>query len=163
MKKLIDFQHFGNISTDSKSPVFFLSGLIYPYILTKNSKVNKTSNFFEDFWCRKQFFEKNITGQQRQLIVLNPFLDSLGNFALKNIGLPPGVGLECFQSSQDAVKRHLVFLVLGKYNFGLELSCSVIRALSKEIVWLGCSYERARFILKLPFRKIPMPRSKSLN
>ena len=56
MKKLIDFQHFGNISTDSKSPVFFLSGLIYPYILTKNSKVNKTSNFFEDFWCRKQFF-----------------------------------------------------------------------------------------------------------
>ena len=53
MKKLIDFQHFGNISTDSKSPVFFLSGLIYPYILTKNSKVNKTSNFFEDFWCRK--------------------------------------------------------------------------------------------------------------
>ena len=82
---------------------------------------------------------------------------------IQTLGLPPGVGLECFQSSQDAVKRHLVFLVLGKYNFGLELSCSVIRALSKEIVWLGCSYERARFILKLPFRKIPMPRSKSLN
>ena len=103
MKKLIDFQHFGNISTDSKSPVFFLSGLIYPYILTKNSKVNKTSNFFEDFWCRKQFFEKNITGQRRQLIFLNPFLYSLGNFALKNIGLPPGAGWGCFQSSQDKV------------------------------------------------------------
>ena len=46
----------------------------------------------------------------RQLIVLNPFLDSLGHFGLKNIGLPPGTGSECFQSSQDAVLtvNHLV-------------------------------------------------------
>ena len=33
---------------------------------------------------------------------MNPFLDSLGNFALKNIDLPPGTGSGCFQSSQDA-------------------------------------------------------------
>jgi hypothetical protein len=35
------------------------------------------------------------------LIVLNPFLDFLCNFGLKNIGLTPGTGLGCFQSSQD--------------------------------------------------------------
>ena len=34
---------------------------------------------------------------------MNPFLYSLGNFALKNIGLPPGAGWGCFQSSQDKV------------------------------------------------------------
>ena len=43
------------------------------------------------------------------MIVLNPFLDSLGNFALKNIGLPPGAGSGCFQSSQDAVVCRTVF------------------------------------------------------
>ena len=34
---------------------------------------------------------------------MNPFLDSLGHFGLKNIGLPPGGGSGCFQSSQDIV------------------------------------------------------------
>ena len=37
------------------------------------------------------------------MIVLNPFLDSLGHSGLKNIGLPPGTGSGCFQSSQDIV------------------------------------------------------------
>ena len=37
------------------------------------------------------------------MIVLNPFLDSLCNFGLKNIGLTPGTGSGCFQSSQDIV------------------------------------------------------------
>ena len=46
----------------------------------------------------------------RQLIVLNPFLDSLGHFDLKNIGLPPGTGSGCFQSSQDIV---IINLQLG--------------------------------------------------
>ena len=34
MKKLLSFQHFGNISTDSNSPEvkFFKTGLIHPYI-----------------------------------------------------------------------------------------------------------------------------------
>ena len=37
------------------------------------------------------------------MIVLNPFLDSLCNFGFKNIGLTPGTGSRCFQSSQDVV------------------------------------------------------------
>ena len=62
------------------------------------------SNFFDIFFAGKQFFEKiSIRGGQ-QLIVLNPFLDSLSHFDLKNIGLPPGTGSGCFQSSQDVVK-----------------------------------------------------------
>ena len=61
------------------------------------------SNFFDIFFAEKQFFEKISSRGGRQLIVLNPFLDSLGHFGLKNIGLPPGTGLGCFQSSQDIV------------------------------------------------------------
>ena len=40
MKKLIDFQHFGNISTDSKSPAFefFRTDLTYAFILTEKFK-----------------------------------------------------------------------------------------------------------------------------
>ena len=41
------------------------------------------------------------------MIVLNPFLDSLYNFGLKNIGLTPGTGSGCFQSSQDTVLYYL--------------------------------------------------------
>ena len=37
------------------------------------------------------------------MIVLNPFLDFLGHSGLKYIGLPPGTGSGCFQSSQDIV------------------------------------------------------------
>ena len=35
VKKLISFQHFGNISTDSESPAinFFRTGLIYAYLM----------------------------------------------------------------------------------------------------------------------------------
>ena len=51
----------------------------------------------------------------QQLIVLSPFLDSLGHFGLKNVGLPPGTGLGCFQRSQDVVGE---FLNYAKYpNF----------------------------------------------
>ena len=67
------------------------------------------SNFFDDFLLLKQFFEKIITGQGRQLIVLNSFLDSLGHFGLKNIVLPPGTGSGCFQSSQDVVNHEKIF------------------------------------------------------
>ena len=38
-----------------------------------------------------------------ELIVLSPFLDSLGQSGLKNIGLLPGTGSGCFQSSRDVV------------------------------------------------------------
>ena len=53
------------------------------------------------FLLRKQFFEKIINKGGLELIVLNPFLDSLGYSGLKNIGLSLGTGSECFQSSQD--------------------------------------------------------------
>ena len=64
MKKLIGFQHFGNISTDSKIPAIIFYKLVYfiHIYYHKNSKINKTYIFFDDFWCRKQNFEKNITG-----------------------------------------------------------------------------------------------------
>ena len=98
-----------------KLDVLLIFEFLWQYIWTNYTSFKKFKqnseifDFFDDFWCRKQFFEKIITGQGRQLIVLNPFLDSLGNFALKNIGLPPGTGSGCFQSSQDAV-RVLCFL-----------------------------------------------------
>jgi hypothetical protein len=28
----------------------------------KNSKINKKSNFFDDFWCRKYFLKKTLLG-----------------------------------------------------------------------------------------------------
>ena len=43
-------------------------------------------------------FKKNITEEG-----LHPFLDFLCNFGLKNMGLMPGTGSGCFQSSQDVV------------------------------------------------------------
>jgi hypothetical protein len=39
-----------------------------------------------------------------ELIVLNPFLDSLCNFSFKNIGLTPGIPKGCFQHPQDVVE-----------------------------------------------------------
>ena len=55
------------------------------------------------FFAPKQFFEKIITEGSRELIVLNPFLDSLCNSALKNTGLAPGIQKTCFQHPQDVV------------------------------------------------------------
>ena len=55
------------------------------------------------FLLRKQFFEKIITEGGLELIVLNPFLDSLCNSAFKNIGLGPGIPKTCFQYPQDIV------------------------------------------------------------
>ena len=56
------------------------------------------------FLLQKQFFEKIITEGGRELIVLNPFLDSLCNSAFKNIGLAPGIQKTCFQHPQDIVR-----------------------------------------------------------
>ena len=67
------------------------------------AKINKTSNFFDNFFAEKQSFEKISSRGGRQLIVLNPFLDFLVHSGLKNIGLPPGTELGCYQSSQDVV------------------------------------------------------------
>ena len=39
------------------------------------------------------------------MIVLNPFLDSLGNFGFKNIHLIPGIPNRCFQHPQDVVRK----------------------------------------------------------
>jgi hypothetical protein len=55
------------------------------------------------FLLQKQFFEKIITEGGRELIVLNPFLDSLCNSAFKKTGLAPGIPKTCFQHPQDIV------------------------------------------------------------
>ena len=47
------------------------------------------------------------------MIVLNPFLDSLGHSGLKNKGLPLGGGSGCFQSPQDIV---IIVSHLNKYE-----------------------------------------------
>ena len=82
---------------------------------------------------RKQFFEKIITGQRQQLIVLNTFLDSLGHSGLKNLGLLPGTGLECFQSPQDAVAVQLVVYSSSNQPFLFTTSCMAMAMVSKAI------------------------------
>ena len=57
VKKLNSFQHFGNISTDSESPAVKLVLLMHLY-WHQNSKINKTSNFFDDFFGPKIVFWK---------------------------------------------------------------------------------------------------------
>ena len=76
------------------------------YIAIKIQKSTKRPIFSTFFFAEKQFFEKISSRGGRQLIVLNPFLDSLGHSGLKNIGLPPGGGSGCFQSSQDVVNMY---------------------------------------------------------
>ena len=63
------------------------------------------------FLLQKQFFEKITTEGGRELIVLNPFLDSLCNSAFKNTGLAPGIPKTCFQHPQDVVRLHLSCLI----------------------------------------------------
>jgi hypothetical protein len=46
MKKLIDFQHFGNISTDFKSPVFFFKWSNLSIYIDKNFKSQQNIQFF---------------------------------------------------------------------------------------------------------------------
>ena len=83
------------------------------YIAIKIQKSTKRPIFLMIFLLRKQFFEKIITEGGLKLIVLNPFLDSLCNFGFKNIGLTPGTGLGCFQSSQDIVYMSRLVYVIG--------------------------------------------------
>ena len=58
MKKLLIFQHFGNISTDSDcSDIrFFKTGLFINIYCHKNSQINKVSNFFDEFFAPKTVF-----------------------------------------------------------------------------------------------------------
>ena len=69
------------------------------------------------FLQQKQFFEKIITGQGRQLIVLNPFLDSLCNLGFKNIGLAPGIQKVCFQHPQDVVNNRRPCKIVSEIVF----------------------------------------------
>ena len=62
------------------------------------------------------FFEKIITRGGRELIVLNPFLDSLCNSAFKNIDLTPGIPKSCFQNPQDIV-IHKKLSMLKKFEY----------------------------------------------
>ena len=77
------------------------------YIAIKIQKSTKPAPFLMIFLLQKQFFEKIITEEGRELIVLNPFLDSLCNSALKNTGLAPGIPKTCFQHPQDVVKNNI--------------------------------------------------------
>ena len=43
------------------------------------------------FCSENSILKKIITVGGQELIVLSPFLDSLGNFAFKNIDLAPGI------------------------------------------------------------------------
>ena len=57
------FQHFGNISTDSKSPAFefFRTDLKYAFILTEKFKNQQNIQLFGDFALETGFW-KNSTG-----------------------------------------------------------------------------------------------------
>ena len=61
------------------------------------------SNFFYDFFAPKTKKKKIITEGGLELIVLNPFLDSLFNSAFKNIGLAHGIPKTYFHFPQDVV------------------------------------------------------------
>ena len=54
------------------------------------AKIKKTSNFFDNFWYQRKWFEKITCRGDQKLIVLNPFLDSLWHLGFKNGGLHPG-------------------------------------------------------------------------
>ena len=60
VKKLNSFQHFGNILTDSEVLHLNLSELVLLMHLysEKNSKFNKTSDIFDDFFASKTVFWK---------------------------------------------------------------------------------------------------------
>ena len=73
------------------------------YIAVKIQKSTKRPIFSTIFFAEKQFFEKISSRGGRQLIVLNPFLDSLGHSGFKNIGQIPGIHKGCFQHPQDVV------------------------------------------------------------
>ena len=64
VKKLKIFQHFVNISTDSKSSAIksFKNGLIMHIYWPKNSKLNKTSNFLWFFVPKISFLKKSLLG-----------------------------------------------------------------------------------------------------
>ena len=86
LKILNSFQHFGNILTDSECPAFkfFRTGLTCAFILTEKFKNQQN---VDDFFLPKTVFWKNSSGEGLELIVLNPYLDSLCNSAFQNIGL----------------------------------------------------------------------------
>ena len=63
------------------------------------------------FGADNSFLKKKLLGS-----VLNPFLDTVRNFGFKNIGLTPGEGSGCFQSSQDVVSFY--FNYREKQNCG---------------------------------------------
>ena len=77
-----------------------------------------------NFLLRKQFFEKIITEGGLELIVLDPFLDSLCNTAFKNIGLAPGI----------------------PDMFSAPSGCSDFNHQIKSINWLNCNKALIQFV-----------------
>ena len=71
MKKLIGFQHFGNISTDSKSPAikFFKTGLILiTYIDIKIQKSTKHPTLLTILEAEKSFLKQLAMGRVNNLL-----------------------------------------------------------------------------------------------
>ena len=60
------------------------------------------------------------------MIVLNPFLDSLCNFGIKNIGLTPGIPNGCFQHPQDVVNIFHMY-VISSFSLCFILEWSTLR------------------------------------
>ena len=67
------------------------------FLGTKNHQINWTVSLLIDSPIITLF------GSVRNWLFRTYFLDSLGHSGLKNLGLPPGTGSGCFQSSQDVV------------------------------------------------------------
>ena len=83
---MINFQHFGNISTDSERPdhIFFLkTGLIYAFILTKKFKNQQNIQFFWWFLVPKIVFWKNHYWVGTTTDCFDPIFGFLGTFCFE--------------------------------------------------------------------------------
>ena len=89
---------------------------------------------------------------------MNPFLDFLWHFGLKNIGLAPGTGSGCFQHPQDVVYKQLLktvffYLLGGKTFFGNFFENIVALAQKSSIKWSNKEYDFIFLNLNRNFKK----------
>ena len=118
------------------------------YIAIKIQKSTKRPIFSTIFFAEKQFFEKITSRGGRQLIVLNPFLDSLVHSGLKNIGLPPGTGSGCFQSSQDVVPIVCDYID----NFSITVDDNIPKIVCSALTFAGqLPHNRFKEICRIRF------------
>ena len=92
------------------------------YIFWKSIRSDTVQFFWWFLVSKKVIWKKSLIGGGLELIILNPFLDSLCNFGFKNIGLTPGIPNGCFQHPQDVVTTLfnfflMLFLCCTTYSF----------------------------------------------